>query len=159
MARDQQPTDEEDTALKDIAQETLEEARMVLPGIQALFGFQLIAAFNERFRQLGDVEQVLHYAALMLLAAAIALIMAPAAYHRMAEQRSVSKFFVRFASWLIAGAMVPLMGALAIDVYLVGRVVLGSAVVSAGVALLLLALLAGLWFVFPWLAGRSRRGR
>jgi hypothetical protein len=29
----------------------IEEARMVLSGTQALFGFQLIAAFNERFQQ------------------------------------------------------------------------------------------------------------
>jgi hypothetical protein len=159
LARDQQPTDEEETALKDIAQETLEEARMVLPGIQALFGFQLIAAFNERFRQLGSGEQVMHYAALVLVAVAIALIMAPAAYHRLAEQRSVSNFFVKLASWLIAGAMVPLMGALCIDVYLVGRVVLGSAAVSGAIALLLLAILTGLWFVFPWLAGRLRHSR
>jgi hypothetical protein len=35
-----------------MAMAALEEARMVLPRIQALFGFQLIAAFNETFRQL-----------------------------------------------------------------------------------------------------------
>jgi hypothetical protein len=31
---------------------------VVLPGIQALFGFQLIAVFNERFRQLSEGEQL-----------------------------------------------------------------------------------------------------
>jgi hypothetical protein len=158
MARDQERTGEEDTALKDIAQETLEEARMVLPGIQALFGFQLIAAFNERFHQLGDTEQVMHYGALVLVAVAVALIMTPAAYHRLAEQRSVSKFFVQLASWLIAGAMVPLMGALAIDVYLVGRVVLGSAAVSGAIAAGVLILLAGLWFAFPLLMRWPKSG-
>ena len=35
-----------------MAREAIEEARMVLPGIQALFGFQFITVFNERFRQL-----------------------------------------------------------------------------------------------------------
>jgi hypothetical protein len=39
----------ENIALKDSVQFTLDEARMVIPGIQALFGFQLIAVFNERF--------------------------------------------------------------------------------------------------------------
>jgi len=33
-----------------MAMAAIEEARMVLPGIQALFGFQLIAAFNETRR-------------------------------------------------------------------------------------------------------------
>jgi hypothetical protein len=32
--------------------EAIEEARMVLPGIQVLFGFQLIAVFNERLKSL-----------------------------------------------------------------------------------------------------------
>ena len=35
-----------DERVEKMAQEAIEEARMVLPGIQALFGFQLIAVFN-----------------------------------------------------------------------------------------------------------------
>ena len=31
--------------------QAIEEARMVVRGIQALFGFQLIAVFNERFKR------------------------------------------------------------------------------------------------------------
>jgi hypothetical protein len=30
----------------------VDEARMLLPGIQALFGFQLIAVFNQTFSQI-----------------------------------------------------------------------------------------------------------
>ena len=82
---------------------------MVTPGIQALFGFQLVAAFNERFRQLGPIEQALHFVALVLVALSAALIMTPAAYHRIAEPGSVSRFFVRLASWFIAIAMVPFL--------------------------------------------------
>ena len=37
-------------SIKDALQQTLEEARMVLPGVQALFGFQLIAVFSEASR-------------------------------------------------------------------------------------------------------------
>ena len=48
-----------------IAQATIEEARMVLPGIQALFGFQLVAAFNQRFTELSPSNQYLHYVALI----------------------------------------------------------------------------------------------
>jgi hypothetical protein len=43
--------------------EAIEEARMVLPGIQALFGFQLIAIFNERFKELTEDEQLIHFSA------------------------------------------------------------------------------------------------
>ena len=49
----------------------VDECRMVLPGIQAIFGFQLIAAFNERFaKELGPGEQLLHLAAMCLVALA-----------------------------------------------------------------------------------------
>ena len=54
----------------------LEECRMVLPGIQALFGFQLIAVFNQGFSEkLSVTEQRLHWLAFGLVAIAIALVM------------------------------------------------------------------------------------
>jgi hypothetical protein len=62
-----------------MAMAAIEEGRMVLPGIQALFGFQLIVVFSEQFRQLEPGEQILHFVALVLVAVAIAVIMTPAA--------------------------------------------------------------------------------
>ena len=91
------------------AQNAIEEARMVLPGIQALFGFQLIAVFNQRFPQIPAGQQLLHYTALILVAVAIGLIMAPAAYHRIVEQHSVSRFFIQLTSIMIATSMLPLL--------------------------------------------------
>ena len=44
--------DRQSVALKDAVQFALDEARMILPGVQALFGFQLIAVFNQRFDDL-----------------------------------------------------------------------------------------------------------
>jgi Family of unknown function (DUF6328) len=79
-------------------QADIEEAPMVLPGIQALFGFQLIAVFNERFKELTKDEQLIHFSATVLVTIAIAPIMASAACHRFAEQTTISKFFV----WLVA---------------------------------------------------------
>jgi hypothetical protein len=69
--------------LSKAAQYLSEECRTVLPGIQALFGFQLIAAFNPGFAQKFSLgEQRLHLLATALVALAIAAIMTPAAYHR-----------------------------------------------------------------------------
>jgi small basic protein len=137
-------------SLEKRAQAAIEEARVVLPGIQALFGFQLIAGFNQGFSQLPVPEQYLHYASLVLVAVAIAIIMTPAAYHRIVEQGSVSLFFVRLISWLIAAAMVPLMLALSFEVYVVGIVILKTRMLSAGIAGALVLLLAALWFGFPF---------
>ncbi len=132
------------------AEAAVEEARMVLPGIQALFGFQLIAGFNQGFDKLPPAEQYVHYSSLVLIALAIAIIMTPAAYHRIVEQGSVSLFFVRLISWLIAAAMVPLVAALGLEVYVVGTVILAQRALSAIVAGVLVVVFAALWFGFPF---------
>ena len=100
--------------------------------------------------------QILHFAALILVAVAIAIIMTPAAYHRLVERGFVSDFFVRLASWLVAAAMLPLMLALCIEVYLLGRVILHQQWICALVAVFLLTVFSGLWFFFPF-AMRGRR--
>jgi hypothetical protein len=149
-------TEQPDEHLEKIAQEAIEEARMVLPGIQALFGFQLIAVFNETFRRLDVAHQYLHFAAIVLIAISIALIMTPAAYHRQVEPGSVSRFFVDLASWLIMAAMVPLMVSICIEVYILGYLVLANGLLSLLIAGVLLAGFVFGWFVFPYLATQSR---
>ena len=75
----------EELPLSKAAEYLIEECRMVLPGIQALFGFQMIAVFNQRFRELPGSLQIVHLAATGLVALAAGLVMTPAAYHRTAE--------------------------------------------------------------------------
>src|SRR4051812_37057415 len=73
----------EELPLTKAAEYLLDECRMVLPGIQALFGFQLIAVFSPAFEQkLNASEQRLHLLAIALVATAVAVIMTPAALHR-----------------------------------------------------------------------------
>ena len=110
------------------------------------------AVFNERFRQLSEGEQ----SALVLVAVSIAIVMTPAAYRRLAEQETVTPFFVRLASRFIA-AMIPLMVALSLEVYLLGRRVLNGAAMAAWIAGTVFALFAALWFVFPM--AMRHRGR
>lgn len=70
----------EQLSLEKAATHLLEECRMVLPGVQALFGFQFVAVFSSEFgRQLSAREQLAHLIALLLVATAAALVMAPAA--------------------------------------------------------------------------------
>jgi hypothetical protein len=133
----------------------LEECRMVLPGIQALFGFQLIAVFNESFeKKLSEPEQLLHLAAIVLVTVAIALVMAPAALHRRSQPRAVSGRFINLSSSLLVAGMFPLALGLALDVYLITRVIADSVAAATGVAFALLAVFAALWL---WLPSRERR--
>jgi hypothetical protein len=110
-------------SLEEETRTTIEEARMVLPGIQALFGFQLVAVFNGRFQDLTGMEQVLHLVALLMVAVAVALIMTPAAYHRIAERGTVSRRFVDLASRFIECAMFSLMFGIALDLFLLARLI------------------------------------
>ena len=143
-----------------LAQETraiLEEARMVLPGIQALFGFQLMAVFNARFEDLGAALQTIHLIALVAGAVAMALVMTPAAYHRIAERGQISSRFTGLASWLIAAAMGPLALSIALDAFVVSTVIVDSPVIAAVIGASLALMFFAMWFAWPTLEARRRR--
>ena len=134
----------------------LEECRMVLPGMQALFGFQLIAVFNTTFREsLSSSEKYLHLAAIGLIAVAVALVMAPAALHRQTSPQAVTQNFITIASRLLLFSMFPLLLGICFDFYLIARLILNSGLMSLLLAAVLLFIFATLWFVLP----RTRRAR
>ena len=128
----------------------LEECRMVLPGIQALFGFQLIAVFNSTFRErLSSTEQIFHLAAIGLVAIAVALVMAPAALHRQTNPQAATQEFLTIASRLLLLSMFPLMLGISFDFYLIARLILNNTLISFVLSIMLLALFATLWFLLP----------
>jgi len=140
----------EQVTLDKAAQHMLEECRMVLPGIQALFGFQLIAVFNEGFAEkLSGPQQMMHLAAIILVAVAIALVMAPAALHRQAEPQEVSERFVWLSSQLLLASMFPLAIAICLDTWLVSSVIVGDEAAGAAVAMPLLIVFGLFWLVLP----------
>lgn len=134
--------------LKDAVKIALDEARMILPGIQALFGFQLIAAFNERFNEVFDVAgQALHLAALMLVALSCALAMTPAAYHRRCTTVSVK--LLRIAEGFVEACMIPLMIAISIDVGLVANAVTHSEAWAVSLGAGTAVVFTALWIAYP----------
>jgi len=140
----------ETISLDSAAAHLLEECRMVLPGIQALFGFQLIAVFNQGFgEKLSYGEQLLHLAAIVLTALSMALVMTPAALHRVSEPTEVSERFVWMASRMVLAGMLPLALAVGLDAYLVASIIASSALVGVAVAAALLLVFAALWLVLP----------
>jgi uncharacterized protein DUF6328 len=148
----------EQLSLADAVTHLLEECRMVLPGLQALFGFQLICVFTPGFTErLTSSEQRLHLLALALVAIAGALVMTPAAYHRQTRPREASARFLLLGSRLLLWAMVPLMIGIGLDFYLIARVILGARILSGVLAGVLVALFSVLWFGLPRFA--AARGR
>jgi len=147
----------EDLTLATAVSHLLEECRMILPGLQALLGFQLIAVFSATFGQLSPTEQRIHLVALALLAIAGALVMTPAAYHRQTRPRQVSQHFLLLSGRLLLAALVPLMFGIALDFYLIARIILGQVLLSAALAGGLVVVVGGLWFVFPQWHQRAKR--
>ena len=146
-------------SLKDQAQSAHEEARMVLPGIQALFGFQLIAVFNRPFFDLDRYDRGVYLASLILVAIAIGLVMAPAAFHRLVERDRVSRGWLQLASREIAWAMAALTPAVSIDVYLVAVMSTGSRGLGVALGCAVGAFLVWLWFAMPVFRRRREHAR
>ena len=143
----------EELSLNDAASHVLEECRTVVPGMQALLGFQLIAVFSTGFHdQLSSTERMLHLTAIVLVTIAIALVMAPAALHRQTDPLAVSQRFIRISSRLLMASMVPLAVGLCLDIYLVARVIVGTRSVAVTVAMFLLAVFVVLWLLLPRLS-------
>jgi hypothetical protein len=140
----------ETLSLTKAAQYLLEECRMVLPGMQALFGFQLVTVFNQAFSEkLAKPEQLLHLLALGLVAVAIALVMTPAAIHRRSGPFHVTAKFVYSSTRLILVSMFPLLIGICIDFYLIARVITKSHPLALLFAFVVLIVFVMLWFVYP----------
>ncbi len=140
----------EDLPLSKAAQLILDESRMLLPGIQALFGFQLIAVFNQTFSdKLTHFEQELHLLAIGLVVLTTIIIMTPAAYHRQMEVQEVTESFVHMASRLMLISIMPLSLSISLDFFLVSRLILGSTFVASVIAFVSLALFILIWIVAP----------
>ena len=150
----------EQLPLSEAVTHLLEECRMVLPGIQALFGFQLIAVFNSTFRErLSSTEQCFHLAAIGLVAIAVALVMAPAAPHSQTSPQAATQDFITIATRLLLLSMFPLMLGISFDFYLIARLILNNTLISLSLSTILLVVFATLWFLLPRLASLQKFAR
>jgi hypothetical protein len=151
--------DREELSLNDAATHLLEECRMVLPGMQALFGFQLIAVFSATFNErLSSGERILHLSAIVLVTIAIALVMTPAVLHRRTEPFAVSRRFMRISSRLLMASMMPLALGICLDMYLVSRVIVGARGIAVTIAAFVLGIFLVLWVMIPRLSRRVSDG-
>ncbi len=143
------PNPTEELPLSKAAECLIQECRMLLPGLQALFGFQLTAVFSQGFdEKLNRPQQQLHLLATGLVAVATALIMTPAAYHRQTGTHQVSERFISLSTRLLLWSMPPLIAGICLDFYLVARLIIdgvwGAIVTTAiGTAFVFL------WFILP----------
>jgi hypothetical protein len=137
----------------------IEEARVILPGIQTLFGFQTLVVFNQRFMALPEYARHVHLAGLALVIIAVALTMTPAVYYRYVGRDHVTGKMKHLSSRMIRAALFPLSWGISLDIFTVVLAVTGEPAWSVVSAVAALVLLLGMWFAFPLAARRRARRR
>lgn len=144
------------TELPQRIKNVLTECRMALPGAQALLGFQLIDVFFDSFVKLPRSLQYVHFASLLCTLVSTILLIAPAAYHRIAEGGEDTEHFLKVASRMLLAALVFLSpgmtGDIVVALYRITHTVTSGIVVS----LVLLVAFYALWFGYSAWA-RERR--
>jgi hypothetical protein len=149
--------DQEQTPLHTRIDQMLTESRVMLPGAQAILGFQFAVLLTKAFDQLPPSAHAVHVAALALVALAVILLMTPAAVHRITFRGEDDERFHTIGSRFIVAAAVPLGLGISLELYVALVRVTQSAALGIAGACVIAALFAGLWFVQPLLLRRRKR--
>ena len=147
---------EKPTPLPAKIEQMLTEARVILPGAQALIGFQLTVTLTRAFEQLPEHVKLLHAAALCCVGFAVILLMTPAALHRISFAGEDTAPFLRLGSAFVIAAPAFLAVGIAGDLFVATYKAAGSQVLAIAVASVSMALLVLFWFAIPLYIRRYR---
>ena len=153
-----QEPEHEHTSLETKIEQMLTEARVVLPGAQALLGFQLVITFSEAFEKLPFASKVVHLVALGFLALTVIWLMAPAAFHRIVYAGEDTPEFHALGSRFLLAASLTLAYGISTELGVVVAKVVASERAGVAAALTSFAVLAGLWHVYPLILRARRTG-
>jgi hypothetical protein len=135
--------------------ELLNELRVALPGVQFLFAFLLVVPFQQRGGQTTDFQKDVYYVTLLAAAVATALLIAPAAQHRVLFRQHDKERLLKRSSYMAYAGLVVLLVAIASAVLLVVDVLFEDRTRAWWTAGVIAVLLAYLWIVVPFVQ-RSR---
>jgi hypothetical protein len=147
---------EEPTPLAKRIEQMLTEARVVLPGAQAVLGFQFTVMFMRAFDELSAIPQIVHFVALCAVAITVVLLMTPAALHRVGFGGEESERFLQLGSGFVIAAPGMLAIGLAADIYVAIERATGASEAAGAVGITSLIVLLGMWFALP--LALQRRG-
>ena len=125
--------------------ELLNELRVVMPGVQVLFGFLLTVPFQQRFAEVSAFQRDVYFVTLLLTAASAAFLMAPSAFHRLTFRTHQKPYLVALGSRQVITGMVLLALAMNGVLLLLTDVLFGSLTVAITVACAA-SLYGWLWF-------------
>ena len=135
--------------------ELLQELRLAQTGTQILFAFLLSISFQTRFQEADQYTHTVYAITVIAAAIAVALFLAPVAFHRMVYRRNLRDRLLTNADRCARAGLVSLIVAVSGSVLLALDVVMprsGSIISVAAV----LACFLGLWFALPAFVRRAR---
>jgi hypothetical protein len=141
-------SESEDQRLNRNLDQLLQELRLVLPGVQVLFAFLLAVPFSSRFSRVDGFERDIYFAALLLSAVAVALLMAPSMQHRILFRHAQKPYLIAVASVMTIAGMTALALAIVLSLVLVAHFLFGPAAAWAAGGLSFGAF-AVLWYALP----------
>jgi hypothetical protein len=140
------------TSLKAKIEQLLTEARVIIPGGQALLGFQFVATLT---KTLPDWVKWVHAAARAAVALSVLLLMTPAALHRLAFHGEDDQRFFEIGSKLVTAAALPLALGISADIAVVAYKITELAGFSLGLAAAAAVMFLCAWYAYPLAAKRS----
>ena len=151
VGRNQEPREMQHSPapLKTKIEQLLTEARLIIPGGQALLGFQFIAMLTSGFDRLPETAKVVHAAALCLIGMNVIVMMTPAALHRMSFGGEDSSRFLRMGSALVTVGPAFLAAGISAEIYVVFLKALSSSQMAITASIAAAIVLAALWYGWP----------
>lgn len=147
----------EDERLARNVSELLQELRVAQAGVQFLFGFLLAVAFTEHYARASGFEQVVHLIAVLFATASVALLTAPAAWHRLLFRQGQRPAILRVANRLMVAGLGCLAIAMIATVLLLFKVVAGTLIATI-VSVVVAIMFTTLWFLLPLRTRRNGNG-
>ncbi|MDQ3403281.1 MAG: DUF6328 family protein [Actinomycetota bacterium] len=144
---DPQGETEEDRLRRNL-NELLQELRVAQAGVQILFGFLLAVTFTESYLRGTGFQQTVHLITVLFSVSAIALLTAPAAWHRMLFRHGQRQRILRISNTFALAGMACLAAAMTGTVLLLTDVIVGNWMASVFAALVALGF-GVLWFALP----------
>src|SRR5829696_8117245 len=137
--------------------ELLQEVRVVQTGVQVLFAFLLTAPLAARFPELTQFQRLTYFATLLTAGAAVILLIAPTAYHRILFRLGDKEHLVQVANRFT------LAGLAFVGLSMTGALLLVTDLMFDGAVVIATVAIAGLgcvvcWCLLPLLRRRRLRG-
>lgn len=150
------PGDSEETSIGRRVDMFLGEFRILVPGLAALFGFQLGAAFSSSWEDLSPLLRWLNFGSILATGLALLSLLVPVAYHRITSGLDISENFLRYCQRHLAAGFAFVGVSLALSLFVQASRTFGALPAAFAIAVTFLAACGLMWGWMPHMRAHRR---